>query len=162
MKLRGNISHDPMLTNRAQPAHLHPALPEARSVLPALPSHGLPEADTEQEGREDDGALRRPKGIGVEVLADEAEVVQIEEQVVHAHPEHRRAAQGVQPIEALRQWGHGDLAAACRARTACRRRSPGASSVRRQRSASVVGMGFQRRANRVLGSWWRTQTEGSR
>ena len=45
-------------------------------------------------------ALQRPERIVVKVLLDEAEVVQVEREMEHRHPDHGQAAQGVESVKA--------------------------------------------------------------
>ena len=46
-------------------------------------------------------ALQGPERIGVEVLADEAEVVEVEAEMEHRHPDDRDGAQRVEAVEAF-------------------------------------------------------------
>ena len=81
--------------------HLQPASPEARPALAPVQGHRLPESRAEEKDRDDEAALRGPERVGIEVLLDDAEVVQIEEEVIHRHPDDRNASQRIEAVEAF-------------------------------------------------------------
>lgn len=91
----------PETDQRRAAGHLAPALPEAPPALPLRMRHGLAQAGAKQEQGDDERALGGPERVVVEVLRREAEIPQVKAKVEHHHPHHRRAAQGVQPLQAL-------------------------------------------------------------
>ena len=62
----------------------------------------LAEAGAQQEQRDDDAALHGPERIGMKVLPREPEVREVEAEVENRHPDDRRAAQRVEPVETQR------------------------------------------------------------
>ena len=102
MKLRGNISHEPIDTSTAQPAICAQRRQKRCQRLLLRRSDRLAGADAGHEQGDDAGALHGPERIDVEVLADEAEVVEVEAEVERRHPDDGDAAQRVEAIEARR------------------------------------------------------------
>ena len=101
MKLFGNISHEPSDHQQRAAGDLRPAAPEARPAPGAAPSAIAWPAPAQNRNRRDDaGALHGPERVGVEVLVDEAEVVQVEAEVERRHPDDGDAAQRVEAVEA--------------------------------------------------------------
>ena len=78
MKLFGNISHEPSETRTAQPAICAQRRQKRAERLVLRRRHRLAGADAGHEQRDDAGALHGPERIAVEVLVDEAEVVEVE------------------------------------------------------------------------------------
>jgi hypothetical protein len=81
--------------------HLHPALPEPRPALPLLERDRLADAGAEHEQADDDGALARPERVGVEVLLDPTDMVQVEAEMEQRHPHDGQAAQRIEAVETV-------------------------------------------------------------
>jgi N-acetylmuramoyl-L-alanine amidase len=81
--------------------HLGPAAPEARPALGCVQRDRLPGPGTKQEQTQDGRAVGHPQRVAVGRLArlQQAEVVQVEAEVVGRHPHDGQAAQRVQAIE---------------------------------------------------------------
>src|SRR5947207_447709 len=82
-----------------RPTTPRPARPEARPWLSLVVRDGLAHAGAEQEQAHDAGALHRPERIGVEVLARELEVRQVEAEMEDRHPHDGDGAQRVEAVE---------------------------------------------------------------
>src|SRR4051812_41683736 len=59
---------------------------------------GLAEPGAEKKERDDAGALQGPERVAVEVLPDEAEMVQVEAEVEGRHPDDGDGAQRVEAV----------------------------------------------------------------
>ena len=143
MKLRGNISHEPIDTSTAQPATCAQRRQKRCQRLVLRRGDRLAGADAGHEQRDDAGALHGPERIEVEVLADEAEVVEVEAEVERRHPDDGDAAQRVEAIETQWSWRRRRLHAA----SPTSRVASGAQRVLSLRRAPRVRTPGQRRAS---------------
>jgi hypothetical protein len=61
----------------------------------------LPQAGAEQKKTDDDGALAGPERVGIEILLQVAELVQVKGEMKQRHPDDGRTTQCIQGVEAL-------------------------------------------------------------